>query len=157
MANKVHTIAYRLARLLSSLNALLTLLTIYLSLIIITYLLIKFSLGPGSAAEFITYETATGGDPFNFGQQFINHPLLWHWLLFIHIISWLIVPVLTATAVDIVFHVWERKRIQLDQQIENNMIQALIINTRLSPEEAEGFVRLWRQMMSKVFKDDIKE
>lgn len=62
-------------------------------------------------ASMISYEVSTGGSPLPFIRDIEKpFPYLWAWLLFFRVISWLIVPVLIATAVDAAYRILETRR-----------------------------------------------
>lgn len=154
--NKTTTaLANSVASFLSNLNSLLLTLLAYVLTVLFTYLLLKVRIGSGHHEAFIVYQIATGGDPYNFASTFANNVWVWRWLLVLHIFSWLIVPVLAATAVDVVFSIREKKRFALEDQIENAMIQALMTHTTLSSADSTAFARLWRQKMSSLLDRDV--
>jgi hypothetical protein len=110
-----------IGRFLSNFSYVLSTLLLHVLLSGITYLVLKIVLGSGKREAFIAYEIATGGDPFNFSDIFSPHPILWAWILMFHVISWLIVPVLAATAVDAAYRVWEEKRLEVDKRLQEQM------------------------------------
>jgi len=153
--NRVTTaLANKVASFLSNLNSLLFALLTYVLIVLFTYLLLKVRIGSGHDEAFIVYQIGTGGDPFNFADDFANNLWLWRWLLVLHVLSWLIVPVLAATAVDVVFSIREKKKFELEDRIENSMVQALMTHTTLSSADSTAFARLWRQKMSTVLDKD---
>lgn len=66
-----------------------------------TWLALRGTLAPdyGKAAA-IAYTVATGGDPYNYTKDLAQYFCMWQWIRLFHIISWLAVPVLIATAIE---------------------------------------------------------
>jgi len=87
--------------------------------------------------SFIAYAIATGGDPFNFSELAQPHPLLWVWILIVHVLSWLIVPVLAATAIDAAYRKWEERREELEVELQSEMCGVIERQLGLGKEEAD--------------------
>jgi len=102
-------------RFFENFTAVLLALLLYLVLTVLTYFALAWSLPDKGTAAFITYEVATGGDPKDFRGDVKQFPL-WLWILAMHVASWLIVPVLAATAVDAAYRVLESRRAELDKR-----------------------------------------
>lgn len=134
-------------RFLSSFSYVLTTLTIYSVLCLVTYILLLMTLEPQDGPSFIAYEITTGGDPFNFREVAPSHPVLWIWILFMHILSWLIVPVLAATAIDAAYRQWEERQEGLKLEVQTEMCGVLERNTALQTHEANQVAQaLWDQL-----------
>ncbi|MEK6322987.1 MAG: hypothetical protein AABN33_15040 [Acidobacteriota bacterium] len=101
-------------RFFESFTALLLALFFYLVLTFSTYVVLAWNLPDNGRAAFITYEVATGSDPKDFRDDVKQFPL-WLWILAMHVVSWLIVPVLAATAVDAAYRVWEGRKAELER------------------------------------------
>lgn len=96
---------------LADFSYLLSTLLVYVILVVGTYLVLLWKLWPDQEkALFIAYEAATGADPFNFASDLKRFFWLWVWIMVFHVISWLAVPVLAATAVDAACRIFEEKR-----------------------------------------------
>lgn len=101
-------------------------LLLYVGLSGVTYVWIKIEIPPGTVPHFfIAYELATGSDPLNFASSLQNHRLIWCWVLIFHVLSWLIVPVLVATTISAALHVWEERRLELDQLLVSRMAEVI--------------------------------
>lgn len=124
-------------RFLSSFNYVLTALLIYLILCLVTYMVLRIALGPNAGASFVTFEIATGADPFNFKELAISNPVVWVWILVVHMASWLMVPVLAATAVDAAHRKWEERRQALDTELREEMCRILNAYAGLPKDEAD--------------------
>jgi hypothetical protein len=124
-------------RFLSSFNYLLIALLIYIVLCLVMYLVLNVTLGPNAGASFITFDIATGGDPFNFKEVAFSHPVVWVWILVVHAVSWLMVPVLAATAVDAAYRKWEERRLALDMELREEMGRILNAYAGLPKDEAD--------------------
>lgn len=124
-------------RLLSSFTSILTVLFIYVVLCLVTYLVLRITLGPEAGPSFITFEIATGGDPFNFKELAISQPVVWIWILAIHTASWLMVPVLVGTALDAAYRKWEERRLALDLELSREMSRILKEYTGVPKDEAD--------------------
>lgn len=132
-ANKAGSVT---GRFLSSFSYVLTTLFVYFVACFITYLALRIGFGPDQGAAFIAYEMATGGDPYNFKELAPAHPVLWVWMLVLHLLSWLIVPVLAATAVDAAYRKWEERRQELDLELRDEIGKLLKAHVGLQEEEA---------------------
>lgn len=107
---------------LANFTAVLVTLLVYTLAAIVTYFIVLQTVNPEVSEAFrITYAVATGGDPYDFANQLSPHPWLWNWILIFHVISWLIVPVLAATAVDAAYRVVERRRHQAELALRRRL------------------------------------
>src|ERR1041384_2860910 len=94
-------------------KALLQLILIYIVLIMGTSiaLLINLPADDPATAFFIAYGVATGSDPLDYRETVLQeHHILLSWLLFIHLLSWLWIPLIAATAVDAVNRINEERK-----------------------------------------------
>lgn len=135
---------------LANLTYLVATLIVYAILSVLTYLWLSFTLSNPGSARFIAYEISTGGDPFNFRADLAQHVWLWRWMLLFHILSWLIVPVLAATAVDATYRLLEQRRLELDRKLMSNMINVVVQELGVEEEEAERVVLKARKSMERV-------
>jgi len=118
---------------------------------LITYVVLRATIGPGRGASFIAYEIATGGDPFNFKELAAPHPILWVWILILHAVSWLMVPVLAATAVDAAYRRWEQRMDELDMEVQDEMTGILQRHVGIDGDQAEEIAQeLWKKMSRKL-------
>jgi len=131
---------------LTNLTYVVATLVIYGFLSVLTYLWMASKLS-STQARFIAYEVSTGGDPFNFAAQLSQHVWLWRWVLVFHVVSWIIVPVLAATAVDATFRLWEQRRLELDRKLMAQMVGVIVEHLGLESEEAERVAQKTRQGM----------
>jgi hypothetical protein len=128
----------KLGGFLSNLTYVMSTLLIYLVISILTCIWLLFQLAPQySKAAFIAYEMATGGDPYNFASELQQYFILWIWVLIFHVISWLIVPVLAATAVDAAFRTYDMRRQELDENLLARMEDIIIKYGGIPAETAE--------------------
>jgi hypothetical protein len=142
-------------RFFSSLTYVLSALLIYITLSVLTYMWLAFQLAPAHGkASFIAYEVATGGDPFNFAGDLQQYNLLWVWILIFHAISWLIVPIVAATAVDLAFNAWEEKRLELDERLLDQMSEIIGGQLGIPQEEARRRAFEARESMKKKVKKE---
>ncbi|HKP86149.1 MAG TPA: hypothetical protein VJZ26_08635 [Blastocatellia bacterium] len=133
-------IGVTLGRFLSDFRFVLLTLLVHVILAMLTWLLLAINIPPEKAsAGFLAYEIATGGDPFNFKECFQAHYFLWTWVLVFHVASWLIVPVLAATAVDAAHRIWEERQLSLDKYLRTQ-VKELLDLTKLTPEEKSNKV-----------------
>lgn len=126
---------------LSSFGYVILTLCFYVLLCFITYLVLRANLGSDGGAAFISFEIATGGDPFNFKDLAFSHPILWIWILVLHVASWLMVPVLAATAVDAAHRKWEERRLALDVELRAEMGRILAEHAGVPKDEAERIIQ----------------
>lgn len=133
-------IGNQVGRFLSNFSNVFVTLIIYLSLSLVTYIWLAIALGSlsGKSAN-IAYKVATGSDPLEYVQDLNKFPLLWPWILIFHVLSWLIVPVLTATAVDAAYRVAEETRIEAENDMRSRL-RAIGRARRLSGLELDKFV-----------------
>lgn len=136
LSQYVETAGRVTGRFLSSFTYVLTTLLVYAIICLLTYVFVRLTLGPNEGASFVTFEIATGGDPFNFKELAVSHPILWIWLLLVHSMSWLIVPVLAATAVDAAFRQWEDRKSALEVELGDEMSRVLERHVKVPKEEA---------------------
>lgn len=134
----IDKLGLKLGRFFSNFRAILWVLGLYVVMSVVTFLALACKLYPNySKAAFIAFEIATGGDPFNFSGDLNKFTYLWLWVLFLHLISWLLVPVLTATAIDAAYRIWEERRIKLERIIMSRMDKVLDQVSGLSEAEKE--------------------
>lgn len=132
---------HKFGRFFSSLNSLILALAGYLFISLITYVSLLAQFWPSySKAGFITYEIATGGDPFNFQAELAGHHLLWHWLLSVHVGAWLIVPILIGTAVDAAFRQYEERQAEREKRLRKIIRKEARERLKLSGDTLEEFV-----------------
>ncbi|SRR6266851_403270 len=124
-------------KLLSSFSYVLTALVIYVILCLVTYIVLRITLGSDGGASFITFEIATGGDAFNFKELAVSHPIVWVWILVVHVASWLMVPVLAATAIDAAIRKWDERRLALEMELRGEMNRVLGAYAGLPKQEAD--------------------
>jgi hypothetical protein len=142
LAYFVRRLGQRSGRFLSDFPSVVVTLLIYILLTVATYIWMKIQIAsPTPNHLFITYELATGADPAQFVTSIQNFRLLWYWVLIFHVVSWLIVPVLAATAVTAAFNVWEERKIGLQQKLIATMVSIIQENTRLSADAADRLAR----------------
>ena len=139
----------RLGRYLSNFASVIVTLVIYVVLSLVTYVLLVQELPTEKRPGFIAYEIATGGDPINFEADIQTHYWTWRWILLFHVVSWLIVPVLAATAVDAAFKTYEERRKRVSDQLSDRMEQILTKHSELSQEDAEKVTDRARAEMEK--------
>jgi hypothetical protein len=143
-------VGLKVGKFLTSLTYLVATLLVYAILSVLTYLWLSFTLSNSGSAGFIAYEISTGGDPFNFRTDLAQHVWLWRWILLFHVLSWLVVPVLAATAVDATYRLLEQRRLELDRRLMSTMINVVVQELKLEEEEAERVVLKARKSMEKV-------
>jgi hypothetical protein len=143
----------KLGRFLSNFTYVLLTLFVHIGLTILTYILLSYALPAEKSAGFIAYEIATGGDPYNFVGDIQSHYWTWRWILLFHVISWLIVPVIAATAVDAAFRIYEQRKAELSATLSDRMEDIMIRHLGLSPEDAEKLALKTRQEMEKEIRD----
>ncbi len=124
----------------SSFGYLLAALASYVCLCFLTYAVLRTELGSNQGASFITFEIATGGDPYNFKELAFSHPLLWLWILILHLLSWLMIPILAATAVDAANRKWE-ERLKWDIELLYEMRRILKAYAEMPQGKADDFAR----------------
>ena len=84
---------------------------IYALILGITLILLMQGLPDTRKAIFITYSFGTGADPVEFQSDLQAFPPgIQYWLLGLHVISWLFVPILVATVIDVIIRELEQKR-----------------------------------------------
>jgi len=140
-------IGRRTGQFLTNLTYVVTTLLGYVFLSILTYLWLAARLSSPGRARFIAYEISTGGDPFNFAAELYQHVWLWRWVLLFHVISWIIVPVLAATAVDATFRLWEQRRLELDRRLMSQMVDIIVEHLGMKDDEAQRLALKTRQRM----------
>jgi hypothetical protein len=148
LTNLIANLSAELGKFLSNITYVLFTLFIYIVLSLLTYIWLLFQLAPQrNKAAFIAYEMATGSDPYNFVADIQQFFFLWNWILIFHIISWLIVPILTATAVDATFRIYEERKRNLHERLFATM-ERIISNYGGIPEDkAESFAIEAREAM----------
>lgn len=143
LSGHLETVGRAAGRFLSSFSYVLTTLLVYVVMCFITYGVITLALGANKGAAFITFEIATGGDPYNFKEIAAAHPFLWIWILALHAMSWLIVPVLAATAVDAAYRNWEDRMRVLEMELQDEMVGVLERHANVSKAEADRIAQEW--------------
>lgn len=109
-------------RFLSNFSFVLVTLLGYLILSLGTYLWIAIDLGyfVGKPVN-IAYKVATGSDPLEYVGDLHQFWFLWAWILVFHVISWLVVPVLAATAVDAAYRVVEERKTRAERNLRTKL------------------------------------
>ena len=111
-------IGHLVGRFLSNFHNVFVTLVIYLVLGFGTYVWLAIDLGSFSGKSTnIAYKVATGSDPLEYVDVINKFPFLWAWILIFHVLSWLVVPVLTATAVDAAYRIAEETRIEAERDM----------------------------------------
>jgi hypothetical protein len=132
--NFIDELGLKVGRFFSKFRSIILVLFLYLIISLITFFALACSLYPDyRKAAFTAFEVATGGDPYNF-SELNKFTYLWLWILSLHIISWLLVPVLMATAIDAAYRIWEERRVMLERDIMSKMDEVL----NLVPDLTEG-------------------
>ncbi|HJR06896.1 MAG TPA: hypothetical protein VJ842_06550 [Pyrinomonadaceae bacterium] len=140
LKNLIISASAKSGKYLSNITYVLSTLLIYIAFSILTYIWLVIQLSPQrNKAAFIAYEMATGSDPYNFAIDLQGFFLLWNWILVFHIISWLIVPILAATAVEATFRVYEQRKQDLNEKLLTSMERIIGEYGGISQEEAERF------------------
>jgi hypothetical protein len=101
-------------------------------------------------ASWIAYEIATGGDPFNFYNELQPYWLLWIWMLSFHVLSWLLIPILVGTAVNVSIQSWEQRRARLREKLVERVAAVLAEKGGVA---AEGSLSLAEQLVSSIERD----
>lgn len=104
----------RAGYILSKFSYVVGILSVYVLLSLLTCIWLTVELGTFKGlASIISYEVATGGSPAPFIRDIEpRFPFLWAWLLVLHAISWLLVPMLIASAVDATYRILEKQRVE---------------------------------------------
>jgi hypothetical protein len=153
----INSLGEKLGHFLSNFTYVLITLLSHIGLTISTYVLLSYELPSEKSARFIAYEIATGGDPYNFVGDMQSHYWTWRWILLFHIISWLMVPVIAATAVDAAFRIYEHRRAELSATLSDRMAEIIVRHLGWSPEDAEKFALKARKEMEKEIRDTKRE
>lgn len=124
-------------RFLSNFGYVLTTLIIYVLFSLVTYGVLRVGLGANAGPSLITFIIATGGDPYNFKELSTTHPVVWGFIIVLHVLSWLIVPVLAATAVDAAYRKWEERVRELDTELTDEVRRLLEQHAGLTADDAE--------------------
>ena len=136
----VRRLSVWIGRLFSNPEALLYALLIYVALTAGLFLAMLWNLWPNvNDASFAAYEIATGGDPFNFKKDWGKDRLIWTWILVLHVVSWLIVPVLIATAIDAAYRIFEQTS-RAEKTLREIIGGTARNELNLSDEEAKKFM-----------------
>ena len=143
-------VGLRVGKFLTNLTYLVVTLLVHAMLSVLTYFWLSFTLSNPGSARFIAYEISTGGDPFNFSADLAKHVWLWRWILLFHVLSWLVVPVLAATAVDATYRLLEQRRLELDRRLMSNMINVVVQELGVEEEQAERLVLKARKSMERM-------
>jgi hypothetical protein len=137
-------------RVLSDFTYVLGTLMFYIVLGLATYIVLKTRLPVETGrAGFIAYVIATGGDPSNFAKELEIHYWSWRWVLAFHIISWLVVPLLGAAAIDVAYRMYERRRTEDHESLLDKMEEVIKGNTKLPVGEAESAALAARKEMER--------
>lgn len=110
-------------RYLSNLRYLRATLLVYLLCNLGTYvwLGVQFGTFRGKAIT-IAYDVATGASPVAYMADVKPlFPVLWLWLAVLHVFSWLIVPIVIATAIDVMYRVYEQGRLRAGQRLRRRI------------------------------------
>lgn len=137
----------------SNFTRVLQMLFIYVVLCVGTYILLIAELGPDKRAAFIAYQVATGGDPYNFSEALRPFPFTWGWILVLHVLSWLIVPVLAATAIDAAYRAHEEKKARAERALKLIIASLLKKHSHLRGEALKQAVSDATETLHKI-KDD---
>ena len=137
LSNIINSAGRSTGRFLSNFGYVLTTLVIYLFFCLVTYAVLRIGLGADAGPSLITYIIATGGDPYNFKELSTTRPVIWGFIIVLHIFSWLIVPVLAATAVDAAYRKWEDRVRELDTELTDEVRRLLEQHAGLSPDAAD--------------------
>lgn len=139
--SQLERIGRSVGRFFSNLSYLLTALAAYCTLSFITFLFLLWKLWPNyQKAGFIAYEVATGGDPFNFTSAVGQYRFVWTWLLGLHVIAWLAVPILIGTAIDAAYRVYEARRQRTERILQKIIRKKAAEKLKLSDAELDDFV-----------------
>lgn len=112
----------RIGHFLSNFTYVAITLGVYIFLSIVTFIVLFWVFSPEYGKGFlIAYGVTTGGDPLGFADELDGHKLVWAWLLILHLLSWLVVPVLAATAVDAAYRVVEQRRTRATKELNNQI------------------------------------
>lgn len=140
-AHRPRRLSHQVGNFLSKLNYLLLTLAVYFILALFTYAILLCTLWPAwRKAGFIAYEIATGGDPYNFFNEVANYPVLWEWLLILHLIAWLMVPILVGTAADAAFRQYEERRSETEKRLRQLIKNHARERLHLSEEDLDELV-----------------
>lgn len=114
----IEKVGDKTARFLSDFGSVMTTLFLYLLVCLITYICLAVSFGSARGEAWrIAFDVSTGGEPYNHDDALKHFPTLWMWLHVVHVLSWLIVPVLAATAIDAAYRIPERKKGKAERRI----------------------------------------
>lgn len=142
-----------LGRFFSSLPSLLFTLLAYLVLCLFTYLILRFSLPPEKKPGMISYFLATGGDPAPYLNDLGSYLLAYSWIMVFHVLSWLVIPVLAATAMDISFRAYDNHKHRAEKRLEKRMVMILVQEGKVSEDIASEKVKAefidWRERASR--------
>ncbi|HVF57451.1 MAG TPA: hypothetical protein VM934_14955 [Pyrinomonadaceae bacterium] len=135
-------LAHPVGRFFSNLGWLVKTLAIYLCLTFATFLALLVKFWPNCQKPgFIAYEIATGGDPFNFQSDFSREDWpLWTWLLILHVLAWLIVPILIGTAADAAYRVFEDRRSRAERKLRRIIRKKAAEKLKLTGDALEEFI-----------------
>jgi hypothetical protein len=113
----------------------------YVALSVGTYLWLAADLKTlRGAAATIAYDLSTGGSPLQYSSEIRPaFPALWFWLSLFHIVSWLIVPVLAATTIDVAYRIYEQKRLRAEKRLRRRF-RNFGITRGLKGNELDDFV-----------------
>jgi hypothetical protein len=97
---------------LADLKVLMWILVAYAALAFGTYIALTLCLETGGTSTpfVIAYGVVTGSDPIPLYSDFKGHNWLYGWILFIHLLSWLFIPLIAAAALDAVYRINEEKK-----------------------------------------------
>ena len=139
-------------RFLSNFSYVLGTLGLYLFLSAVTFIWLAIDVDRYRAAT-ITYDVATGGNPLEYiGELQRPYPVLWGWIVFFHILAWLVVPVLAATAVDAAYRKWDERKEEAERRLRKIFRIVGRDQLKLSGSQLEEFEDTWIDAMREIRK-----
>ncbi|MDQ3802256.1 MAG: hypothetical protein M3416_00135 [Acidobacteriota bacterium] len=123
----------------SSPKFLLGMLFLYFAMWLALFLALHIQLFEFENAGFIAYEIATGADPFNF-KDLGKHPLIWTLISILHVMSWLVLPVVIAVVIDATYRIYEERRLRAEKKVKRRIRQIGREHLGLSGDALEEFV-----------------
>jgi hypothetical protein len=108
-----------LGRYLGNLKLLAITLGVYFLLACATYVWLALQMGAfGNKAAVIAYDVATGASPAPYvGDVKPFSTVLWIWLAILHVFSWILVPIVIATAIDAMYRAHEQRRARAEKRL----------------------------------------
>lgn len=142
-----------LGKFLYSLTSLMLALGVYIILCVFTFVLLRIYLDPSQNPDLVTYIIATGGDVDTYLPILRAHNIAFYWVLIFHVISWLIVPILAAAAVDGAYRLYEQHKIKAARSVELTMVELLKLNTDLPDDQiaevVQKEIKSWKSRLEK--------